>query len=150
MAAPQYGHLPHWHGQQPSYQQPREGIAITTRYSAFAWVYALVKPKIYLNGYEIPSWGWGRNVLPAAPGQYHLHVYTAYWFPTRMGPADYTVAVNPGQLVELEYKAPVFTFSRGSLGPPPQSYNGRAVAIAILAATVLLMMAFFALSFVVA
>jgi hypothetical protein len=73
---------------------------------------------------EMPAWGWGRAVYPAPPGQYHLHVYLPYWLPSRAGPADYTVAVAPGQLVELEYKAPLFTFSRGSLGPPPQRYTG--------------------------
>jgi len=52
----------------------------------------------------------------------------------RAGPADYTGSVAPGQLVELEYKAPLFTFSRGSLGPPPQRYTGVAATIAVLVA----------------
>jgi hypothetical protein len=51
-------------------------------------------------------------------------VYLPYWLPSRAGRANYTVAVAPGQLVELEYKAALFTFSRGSLGPPPQRYTG--------------------------
>jgi hypothetical protein len=130
MNAPQYG--------QPYYGQPCEGIAITTQYSVLAWLYAAITPKIFLNGYDVPIRGWGRTALPAAPGQYHVHVYIPYWIPSRAGTADYTVVVNPGQWVELGYKAPLFTFSRGSLGPPPQSYNGIGAMIAISVAAALL------------
>jgi hypothetical protein len=80
----------------------------------------------------MPVWGWGRAVHPAPPGQYHVHVYLPYSLSSRAGPADHTVAVAPGQLVELEYKAPLFTFSRGSLGPPPQHYTGVAATIAVV------------------
>ena len=121
MTAPQYGYQP--------YPAPREGIAITTQFSFLTWLYAMLKPKIFLNGYEMPVGGWGRAVYPAQPGQYHVHVYLPYWLPSRAGPADYTVAVAPGQFVELEYKAPLFTFSRGALGPPPQRYPGGAATI---------------------
>jgi hypothetical protein len=57
------------------------------------------------------------------------------------GPADYTVAVVPGQLVELVYKAPLFTFSRGSLGPPPQRYTGVAATIAVAVALLIFLVA---------
>jgi hypothetical protein len=87
----------------------------------------------------MPVWGWGRTVLPLTAGQYLVHVYVPYFFPRRVGPADYTVAVNPGQIVELEYRVPLRTFSRGALGPPPQRYNGVGVTVAIMAAAVLLM-----------
>jgi hypothetical protein len=45
--------------------------------------------------------------------------------------------------VELEYKAPLFTFSRGSLGPPPQRYNGVAATIAIVVAVLILFVPWF-------
>jgi hypothetical protein len=38
----------------PPYGQPHEGIAVTTRYFA---LFAAVKPKILVNGYEMPVWG---------------------------------------------------------------------------------------------
>jgi hypothetical protein len=133
MSAPQYGPQP--------YYAPREGIAITTQYPVLAWLFATVKPKIFVNGYEMPVWGWGRAVLPLAPGQYHVHVHTPYFFPNRVGPADYTTVVNAGQVVELEYKAPLFTFSRGSLGPPPQRYNGLVPTIAIFGVLALFVIA---------
>jgi hypothetical protein len=130
MTAPQYGYQP--------YPAPREGIAITTKYSPLTWLFAAVKPKIFVNGYDMPVRGWGQAVLPLAPGQYHVHVYIPYFFPSRVGPADFTAVVYPGQFVELEYKAPLITFSRGSLGPPPQGYNGIGVMIAITAFVVLM------------
>jgi hypothetical protein len=130
MNAPQYGYQP--------YPAPREGIAITAQFSFLTWLYAVLKPKVFLNGYEMPAWGWGRAVYPASPGQYHVHVYLPYWLPSRAGPADYTVVVAPGQLLELEYKAPLFTFSRGSLGPPPQRYAGVAATIAVVALLIFL------------
>jgi hypothetical protein len=102
-----------------------------------SWLFAAVKPKILVNGCEMPVWGWGRTVLPLTAGQYLVHVYVPYFFPRRVGPADYTVAVNPGQIVELEYRVPLWTFSLGSL--PPQRYNGVGVTVAIMAAAVLLM-----------
>jgi hypothetical protein len=107
----------------PPYGQPHEGIAVTTRYFALSWLFAAVKPKILVNGYEMPVWGWGRTVLPLTAGQYLVHVYVPYFFPRRVGPADYTVAVNPWQIVELKY----------------QRYNGVGVTVAIMAAAVLLM-----------
>jgi hypothetical protein len=62
-----------------------------------------------VHGAEMPTSGWGRTVVPAPPGQYHVHVHAPYLLPSRVGPADITVNVAPGHLVELEYKAPVWT-----------------------------------------
>jgi hypothetical protein len=121
---------------QPQYGPPPQGVALTTQYFALSWLFATVKPKVFLNGYEIAVWGWGRIVVPLAPGRYHLHVYTPYFFPPRVGPADYTFDVYPGHLVELEYRTPLWAFSSGSLGPPPQRYKGM-VPIAVFFAVLL-------------
>ncbi len=97
-----------------------------------------------LNGYEMPVAGWGRVQYPTWPGRYHVQVFVPYLIPPRVGVADYTVMVHPGQFVELEYKMPLWVFSRGSLGPPPQRYSGVAlivgVALMILVITLALMM----------
>jgi len=133
MNAPRYGYQP--------YQAPREGIAITTRFSPLMWLFATVTPKIFVNGYQMPVAGWGPVVFPLAPGQYQVHVHTPYFFPQRVGPADYAAIAYPGQFIELEYKAALLTFSRGSLGPPPQRYDGMAVMIGVMAAAGLLIFA---------
>jgi hypothetical protein len=93
--------------------------------------FALVKPKIVVDGQEVPDSGWGRTVIPLPPGHHEVHVHTPYLLPRRVGLADCTVAVQPNEWVELEYKAPVWNFSPGALGPPPQKYNGMIVAAVV-------------------
>jgi hypothetical protein len=41
-------------------------------------------------------------------------------------------------MVELEYRAPLFSFTTGSLGPPPQRYKG-VVALAVALSVPLLL-----------
>ncbi|MDT5230554.1 MAG: hypothetical protein QOI39_1054 [Mycobacterium sp.] len=83
----------------------------------------------------MPVKGWGRAALPLAPGQHQVHVHTPYFFPRR---ADYPVDVPPGQFVELEYRAPLFSFSRVALGPPPQRYPGVGAVIAFISICLLI------------
>lgn len=113
--------------------QPAEGLAVTARHFPLKWMLALFKPAIMVNGYRIPNTGWGRTVVPTQPGRHHVHVHIPYWLPPQIGMADATVDVHPGQLVELEYKAPMYAFMGGSLGYPPQSYNGVGRVIGVIA-----------------
>ncbi|MFF4774265.1 hypothetical protein ACFY05_15520 [Microtetraspora fusca] len=93
---------------------------------------ALITPKIVLNGHQMPG-RWGRNVIPLPPGQYHLHLHLPYLLPPQIGPADLAIWLQPGTTLELEYRAPVWAFSRGALGPAPQPWNGMGLAIALSA-----------------
>jgi len=111
---------------------PGSAIALTTKFMPLAFFLFFVKPYVALNGHVIPT-NWGRLVIPVAPGQYHLYVHTPYLLPTKLGPAEMPVMVGPGQVVEMEYRSPLTTFSKGSLGPPPQKYNGVGATIAIYA-----------------
>lgn len=115
-----------------SYPQQPAGIAVTTQFMPLSFMLAFFKPKILIDGYETPPASWGRNVVPTRPGQHRVHVHVPYLLPPQIGAADTLVDVHPGQLVELEYKAPVWGFSPGSLGHPPQSYNGVGITMAIL------------------
>ncbi len=133
-SAPQYRQPPQYAGHQPSpYGQPAEGITINTQFFPLAWMLFFVKPKISLDGQEMPAAGWGRTHLPARPGQHHVHVYVPYFLPPKLGPAGATVDVRPGQAAEIEYKAPMWAFSAGSLGVGPQKYNGVGITLAIVA-----------------
>jgi hypothetical protein len=134
--APQYGQppAPQQPGQQPSpYGQSGDGIVVNTQFFPLAWVLFFVKPKIAVDGQEMQAPAWGRTHLPARPGQHHVHVHVPYFLPPKLGPADATVDVRPGQVAELEYKAPMWAFSAGSLGVGPQKYNGVGITIAIVA-----------------
>jgi hypothetical protein len=137
--APQQQHRPQPHyarqpGPQPyPYGPPGDGIVVNTQFFPLAWVLFFVKPKIAVDGQEMPVSGWGRTHLPARPGQHHVHVHVPYFLPSKLGPADATADVRPGQVAELEYKAPVWSFSPGSLGVGPQKYNGVGITLAIVA-----------------
>jgi len=98
-------------------------IAVTTKFIPLAFILFFFKPKVAINGQELPQQPWGRQVIPVQPGTYRLDVYTPYILPPKLGPATLDVPVAPGQTVELEYKAPAFAFFPGSLGAPPQKYN---------------------------
>ena len=139
---PPYRPPPHY-AQPPAPQQPQphgnpygqagEGIAVTTQFFPLAWFLFFFKPKISVDGQERPVAGWGRTVLPARPGQHQVSVHVPYFLPPKLGPADTTADVRPGQLAELQYKAPLWSFSAGSLGIGPQKYNGVGITIAIVA-----------------
>lgn len=132
---------PHQNPQPPNPAGPggQTAIALDLKYHWLAFTMALLKPKVWLNGNELPPMAWGRNVIPVQPGQYQLHVHVPYFLPPRIGPADLTVDVAPGQTVALEYRAPMWNFSRGSLGAPPQQWNGLAFAIGLPIAAVLIL-----------
>jgi hypothetical protein len=119
--------------QQPTQAPPSEGIAVTTRRIGLTlWG---PKPKIFVDGSEVPGVRWGRTVVPAGPGQHHVHVHIPYFLSSRgIGAADTNVQVPPGKLAELEYKAPAWTYSPGSLGVGPQPYNGVTTSIAVYVA----------------
>ncbi|GIH20293.1 hypothetical protein [Rugosimonospora africana] len=100
-------------------------IAVTTKFFVMAFMLFFFKPKIFVDGREIGAAIWGRNTIPVAPGQHQVHVHVPYFLPSQIGKSDVVVNVAPGQTAELEYKTPLWVFAQGSLGPPPQSYNGK-------------------------
>lgn len=127
---PQQPQYPQAQPQGPSNGQP--AIALTTKFMVLAWIFFFIKPKVFVNGHQVPA-VWGRNVIPVQPGQHQLHVHVPYFLPSKVGPADLTVPIQPGQPpVELEYRAPLWMFSRGSLGPPPQKYNGMGLMLGVM------------------
>lgn len=113
-------------------------IAVTTKFFPLSFIFFFVKPAITIDGMPVPGTRWGRTVLPVQPGQHHLHVHTPYFLPSQVGSADLPVAVAPGQTVELEYRTPMLVWSAGSLGPPPQKYNGMWFTWVLLAVVLLL------------
>lgn len=139
------------YSQQPGYPQPGGGypqqpgasgggsaIALTTKYMPLAFMLALFKPTMAIDGHEMAG-SWGRTVIPVAPGQHHVHVHIPYFLPPKVGVADLPVMVQPGQVVELEYRAPMIVFMSGSLGAPPQKYNGATAMIVIMALSFLIL-----------
>jgi hypothetical protein len=69
-------------------------------------------------------------------------VYVPYFLPSKLGRADATADVRPGQAAELEYKAPMWAFSPGALGVGPQKYNGVGITLALVLIPFILMFLF--------
>lgn len=105
---------------------PNQGIAVTAHQIGINLWY--LKPKIVVGGSEFPG-RWGRTVVPAGPGQHHVHVDVPFLM--RIGPADTVAQVQPGGLAELEYRAPAWQWGPGSLGVGPQRFNGVGTAVAV-------------------
>ncbi|NNG98422.1 hypothetical protein HLA97_14330 [Gordonia araii NBRC 100433] len=97
-----------------------------------AWMLHFTKPTVEINGRPVPA-QWGLNHIPLPPGQHHVHVYVPYILPSKIGPADLMVNVAPQQTAPLEYRAPAWAFSQGSIGAAPQAYNGVGITIAMIA-----------------
>ena len=123
---------------------------VNTQFFPLAWLLFFFKPKIAVDGQEMPVSGWGRTHLPARPGQHHVHVHVPYFLPPKLGQADATADVRPGQAAELEYKAPLWAFSAGSLGVGPQKYNGVGITLALVAIPFILLFLVILLTIVVA
>lgn len=121
-------------GSQHHPQSPAQGLVINLKSPPLPVSWArMIPPAIVVNGWPVPTPGHGRNLVPAAPGRYRVHVHLRYIVPSQMGPADHDAVVAPGHWTEIEYKPPLWAFSRGSLGPPPQRYNGMIPILALLA-----------------
>ena len=150
---PQYGQppAPQQPGQQPSpYGQSADGIVVNTQFFPLAWLLFFFKPKIAVDGQEMPVSGWGRTHLPARPGQHRVQVHVPYFLPSKLGQAEATADVRPGQVAELEYKAPLWSFSAGSLGVGPQKYNGVGITLAVVAIPFILLFLVILLTIVLA
>lgn len=105
-------------------------IAVTTKFLWLSWFFVFLKPSLVINGHELPG-TWGRNVVPMPPGQHHLQIYVPYFLPPKVGVAELPVTLQPGQTLELEYRAPVFGFSPGALGVGEQKWNGLGITLGI-------------------
>jgi hypothetical protein len=128
-----------WPRYYPEYQEPAwSTITVTARYFPLAFLLALVKPVLIIDGQPVRM-GWNAPVLvPVTAGQHHVHIHTPYLLPRRMGKADLVVTAYPGRTVELEYKSPLVVFADGALGSPPQKYPGMAAFVILMVLTLVL------------
>ena len=108
----------------PAAAPQTSAIALNTKFFPLSFFFLFTKPKVTIDGFELPQGSWGRQMIPVSPGRHQVDVHTPYFLPPRVGPASVVLDVPPGQMVELEYRPPVWAFSAGSLGTPPQKYNG--------------------------
>ena len=95
--------------------------------------YGTVTPAIFVDGVQ-QEFAWGTGVWQVAADR-PVTVAVMFWdeLGTRRGFAEYTV--QPGELPDLEYRAPSFVTAPGALGPrgtvSHQGNNSYAIQIAI-------------------
>jgi hypothetical protein len=91
------------------------GIEVTARHSVLAFILALFKPVITIDGRATPARWKEAQFFPVAPGQHQVQVHFPYLFIKEAGRNATTVNVQPGQTVRVSYKAPWIVFMKGKL-----------------------------------
>ncbi|WP_459548812.1 hypothetical protein [Nocardia sp. X0981] len=120
-------------GGQPGQPAPNDppGLTVHCSYTPMAFLLAITKPKILVNGQQVPNTRWGVNHVPVGAGNYQVRVTTPWLFD--MGPAEVPVQVQPGQAVRYYYRTPALIFLNGAIGPVPQKTPGMVVMYVIWA-----------------
>ncbi|MEU7144035.1 hypothetical protein ABZ942_31640 [Nocardia sp. NPDC046473] len=95
---------------------------------------AFTRPKIFINGQEVPDAGWGDTFVPLAPGIYRVRVYTAglrwaqYVGLRRLGHdfgfTDAFLPVPHNHSTRTYYRSPIVAMLPGALDPQPQKSPG--------------------------
>jgi hypothetical protein len=98
----------------------RGALSITYGFPPAAFLYQRTRPRLRVDGVDVPVPGWGTHRVPVAPGPRTVEVWVPYVLPRRAGKARAKVTVPAGQDVSLAYLAPAVTFLGGSLGAPGQ------------------------------
>ncbi|WP_436535181.1 hypothetical protein [Actinoplanes sp. HUAS TT8] len=93
-------------------------FSLDLRHPAGAFLYNATRPRLTIDGHDVPVREWGVQQLDLIPGGPHkIEIYVPYVFPRRVGRVTLDFMV-PEEGVALEYMAPTFTFAKGSLGAP--------------------------------
>ncbi|WP_256673867.1 hypothetical protein [Nocardia cyriacigeorgica] len=114
------------------------GLTVDASYTPMAFMLAITKPKIFVNGQQVPGTRWGANHIPVGPGQHQVKVSTPWLFD--MGPATTVAPVAEGQAARLYYRAPALIFLNGAIGPVPQKTPGMVFLYVSWACAALLML----------
>lgn len=116
-------------------------VSVTFAHPAAAFLYNATKPRLRVDGVEVPVPDWGTHRFPVVPGRHQLQVWVPYALPRRVGKASTEIDVRPGEDVGLEYMAPTVTFASGSLGAPGQQKSaGFSVVMALNVVAVLVVL----------
>jgi hypothetical protein len=134
--APQYGQPPVQQFGQPAPQFAPQapygappappappGITVDSSYTPVAFLLGLLtKPKIRINGQQVPGTRWGPTHIPVGPGTYQVWVATPWLFD--MGSNQITVQVAEGAGTRIYYRTPAVFFLSGAMGLVPQKTPG--------------------------
>ena len=88
------------------------GITVRTKFFPLAFLLYFFKPKIHVDdGYAIDE-PWGTHFFALPPGRHTVRCYVPYLFYKTMGDNSVSVDVAPGQVVDVQWRAPWLVSSR--------------------------------------
>ncbi|MEV0296541.1 hypothetical protein [Nocardia sp. NPDC050710] len=118
-----YGQQAPQYGQQAPQAPAPPGITVDASYEWFGFMLGLLtKPKITINGQQVPNTRWGENHIPVGPGNYQVWIATPWLFD--MGANQLPVQVSGGPGTRVYYKPPAAFFLKGAIGTVPQKTPG--------------------------
>jgi hypothetical protein len=85
------------------------GVTVKTSHVFFGLYWYFMKTHLQIDGQPIPAKGWGETFIPLAPGEHTVYCYAQSFlgFGLKAGKSTTTVVVVPGQIVALQWKAPL-------------------------------------------
>ncbi|NUR93308.1 MAG: hypothetical protein HOY71_55315, partial [Nonomuraea sp.] len=89
-------------------------LVVDAKHHPLAFMLKLTSPSMMVNGYPVVG-RWGENPVALPPGQHRFHMHVDYI--GQMGAVDQDIWLRPGETVRLEYRAPLWMWLRGALGP---------------------------------
>lgn len=100
-----------------SYAPPggQTGINVTASFFPLLWILYFIKPKVVINGVETQGRWKEPMFFPTGPGNFEVKTYFPYLIPSKAGMGTIGVTVNPGQVVNVTYKAPWIVFLKGKM-----------------------------------
>ena len=108
------------------------GIAVRTKFFALGFLLYFFRPKIHVDdGYAIDQ-PWGTYFFAVPPGRHTVRCYVPYLFYRTMGDNSVSVDVAPGQVVDVQWRAPWLVFLKGKFivgGPRPFTAADTAAAL---------------------
>ena len=94
---------------------PQSVIEVKTSFFPLAFLLALFKPQVSINGAPPFQTRWGQTPVPVPPGRYQVEVWLPYLFFTQMGKNGVIVDVPPGGAVRVWWRAPWLVFLKGTI-----------------------------------
>jgi hypothetical protein len=110
----------------------RGTLSLTFAFPPAAFLYRQTRPRLQVDGVDVPVPGWGRLRVSVEAGRRTVQIWVPYALVGRAGKARTEVTVPPGGDVPLEYMAPTITVGRGSLGPPGEQKSRGYSAVMVM------------------
>ena len=97
-------------------QSEQAAIEVKPTYFFMAFLLALCKPRIQLDGGPPEQYTWGEeHRFPVTPGRHSVRVFFKYLMVPECAANDIEVDVPPGQVVTVTYKAPLIVTLKGKM-----------------------------------